>query len=102
MSINDSKSHDAVQPEKRKPRLIGYLWDTFDKPPAERRLLTKLDAALLCFGAVGRFFKNKSVRFVALCRLHFGRQAISSRAWISTISTMPSSRECTFCENTHR
>lgn len=56
MSVEDSKGHDAVQPEKKKPRLIGYLWDTFDKPPAERRLLTKLDAALLCFGAVGRCF----------------------------------------------
>lgn len=56
MSVDDSKGHDAVQPEKKKPRLIGYLWDTFDKPPAERRLLTKLDAALLCFGAVGKVF----------------------------------------------
>ncbi|CRG83191.1 Pantothenate transporter liz1 [Talaromyces islandicus] len=57
MSVDDSKGHDAFQPEKKR-RLIGYLWDTFDKPPAERRLLTKLDAALLCFGAVGYFVKS--------------------------------------------
>jgi ACS family pantothenate transporter-like MFS transporter len=56
MSVDDSKGHDTVQPEKKNPRWISYLWDTFDKPPAERRLLMKLDAALLCFGAVGKFF----------------------------------------------
>lgn len=61
MSVDDSKGHHAVQPEPKKRRWIGYLWDTFDKPPAERRLLTKLDAALLCFGAVGKFFNRISV-----------------------------------------
>jgi hypothetical protein len=97
MSVDDSKGHDTVQPEKKKPRWIGYLWDTFDKPPAERRLLMKLDAALLCFGAVGTFFflLFSSKRFVVSLTYNY-IQVILSRVWISTISTMLSSRECTF------
>jgi hypothetical protein len=52
MSTEDIKEA-AGRGERKKPRFISYLWDTFDKPPAERRLLTKLDSALISFGAVG-------------------------------------------------
>ena len=30
------------------------LWDTFDKQPQERKLLNKLDAALLTYASLGR------------------------------------------------
>jgi len=35
----------------------SYLWDTFDKSPAERRLLFKIDATLVTFGCLGTFIK---------------------------------------------
>lgn len=35
----------------------GYIWDTFDKSPAERKFLFKLDAALLTIGSLGFFIK---------------------------------------------
>lgn len=55
MSTEDIKEA-AGRGERKKSRFISYLWDTFDKPPAERRLLTKLDTALISFGAVGENF----------------------------------------------
>lgn len=54
MSTEDIKERNADRGEWKKPRFVSYLWDTFDKPPAERRLLTKLDTALISFGAVGK------------------------------------------------
>ncbi|EED14914.1 pantothenate transporter, putative [Talaromyces stipitatus ATCC 10500] len=57
MSAGDIK--EATGPgELKKPKFVSYLWDTFDKPPTERRLLTKLDTALISFGAVGYFVKS--------------------------------------------
>jgi hypothetical protein len=35
------------------PSWKGCVWDTFDKPPEERRFLFKLDAALLTFATLG-------------------------------------------------
>jgi ACS family pantothenate transporter-like MFS transporter len=35
----------------------GYIWDTFDKSPEERKFLFKLDAALLTFASLGYFIK---------------------------------------------
>ena len=35
----------------------SYLWDSFDKPPAERRFLFKLDSAVLTFATLGYFIK---------------------------------------------
>ncbi|KAH8704223.1 major facilitator superfamily domain-containing protein [Talaromyces proteolyticus] len=58
MSVDDGKARDEVHQGKKRTKFVGYLWDTFDKPPAERRLLTKLDAAILSFGAVGYFVKS--------------------------------------------
>uniref|UniRef100_A0A093V4C8 Pantothenate transporter liz1 n=2 Tax=Talaromyces marneffei PM1 TaxID=1077442 RepID=A0A093V4C8_TALMA len=57
MSTEDTKEATERR-EPKKPKFISYLWDTFDKPPAERRLLTKLDTALISFGAVGYFVKS--------------------------------------------
>ncbi|BCS23791.1 uncharacterized protein APUU_40235A [Aspergillus puulaauensis] len=47
----------AVVQETPKRRWVSYIWDTFDKSPEERRLLTKLDAAILTFASLGYFIK---------------------------------------------
>lgn len=45
---------DLIQPEPKR-RWVSYLWDTFDKSPQERRLLFKLDFAILTFASLGGF-----------------------------------------------
>lgn len=45
-----------VRRDLGKPRLLSYIWDAFDKPPEERRLVGKLDAGILCFGSIGRYW----------------------------------------------
>ncbi|GLA89020.1 hypothetical protein AtubIFM56815_003489 [Aspergillus tubingensis] len=42
---------------KPKRRWVSYIWDTFDKSPEERRLLFKLDSAILTFASLGYFIK---------------------------------------------
>lgn len=42
-----------VRRDLGKPGLLSYIWDAFDKPPEERRLVLKLDAGILCFGSIG-------------------------------------------------
>lgn len=37
-----------------KRKWVSYIWDTFDKSPEERRLLFKLDSAILTFASLGR------------------------------------------------
>lgn len=49
----DSRSVPKVQ-ETPKRKWTSYIWDTFDKSPEERRLLFKLDAAILTFASLGR------------------------------------------------
>ncbi|WVF67012.1 hypothetical protein IAT40_001755 [Kwoniella sp. CBS 6097] len=36
----------------------GRIWDTFDLPPLERKLLFKVDAVMLTFASLGYFLKN--------------------------------------------
>lgn len=43
---------DVIQREPKR-RWVSYLWDTFDKSPEERRLLFKLDSAILTFASLG-------------------------------------------------
>lgn len=47
----DSTS-DIVQkaPERK---WVSYIWDTFDKSPEERKLMFKLDSAILTFASLG-------------------------------------------------
>jgi hypothetical protein len=52
----------AILQETPKKRWVSYIWDTFDKSPEERRLLTKLDAAILSFASLGEFIKTFSTR----------------------------------------
>ena len=37
----------------KKQNFAGFLWDTFNKPPEERKLLFKVDTALLTFSSFG-------------------------------------------------
>ncbi|KAF7557291.1 hypothetical protein G7Z17_g792 [Cylindrodendrum hubeiense] len=51
----------------------GYLWDTLDKSPEERKLLFKVDMTILTFGCLGTFIKyiDKSLHFgLLVCYLH--------------------------------
>lgn len=47
----DSATPVAQKTVKRK--WVSYIWDTFDKSPEERRLLFKLDSAILTFASLG-------------------------------------------------
>lgn len=40
----------------------GAMWDTFDLPPKERKLLFKVDAVLLTLASVCGLFASLSVR----------------------------------------
>lgn len=42
----------SVADQTKKQTWIGRLWDTYDLPPAERKLLFKIDASLLVFASV--------------------------------------------------
>jgi hypothetical protein len=50
-AASDSPDLVARVPEKRK--WVSYIWDTFDKSPEERRLVFKLDSAILTFASLG-------------------------------------------------
>lgn len=45
--------HQAI-----KPTWKGRIWDTFDLPRDERKLLFKVDALILTFASLGYFLKN--------------------------------------------
>jgi hypothetical protein len=47
------ESTTPVVKKNIKRRWVSYLWDTFDKSPEERRLLFKLDSAILTFASLG-------------------------------------------------
>lgn len=46
---------DVVQKEPKK-KWVSYIWDTFDKSPEERKLLFKLDSAILTFASLGKLW----------------------------------------------
>jgi len=53
-----AKQHAVDIIEKEIPKKwTGYIWDTFDKSPEERKYLFKLDAAILTFASLGYFIK---------------------------------------------
>ena len=45
---------DMVQKNPKK-KWVSYIWDTFDKSPEERRLIFKLDTAILTFASLGMY-----------------------------------------------
>jgi ACS family pantothenate transporter-like MFS transporter len=48
-----SEVYEVEKEDQKKPPFYYYLWDSFGKPPAERRLLVKLDCSLLIFSVLG-------------------------------------------------
>lgn len=48
-----SELSDAIIQKEVKKKWTSYVWDTLDKSPEERRLLFKLDTALLTFASLG-------------------------------------------------
>jgi hypothetical protein len=53
---NESAPEDAsdiIVQKEVKQTWLSYVWDTFDKSPEERRLLFKLDTAILTFASLG-------------------------------------------------
>lgn len=46
-------SSDPVRKDVKK-KWVSYIWDTFDKSLEERRLLFKLDTAILTFASLGK------------------------------------------------
>ncbi|KAK0440145.1 uncharacterized protein ARMOST_14422 [Armillaria ostoyae] len=48
-------SAESLSSKKRS--VYSYIWDTLDKPPEERKFLTKLDACLLAYATLSYFSK---------------------------------------------
>jgi hypothetical protein len=72
MMAVESQANEAVIPssvpkvqEAPKRRWTSYIWDTFDKSPEERRLLFKLDTAILTFASLGKLKLRLYIRSMA-------------------------------------
>jgi hypothetical protein len=52
-AVIDERVVVDVAQEQPKRKWISYIWDTFDKSPEERKLLFKLDTAILTFASLG-------------------------------------------------
>lgn len=59
--VEEAPPSDTTEPDTKvihknvKRKWVSYLWDTFDKSPEERKLLFKLDTALLTFASFGKY-----------------------------------------------
>ncbi|WVQ72198.1 hypothetical protein IAR50_001744 [Cryptococcus sp. DSM 104548] len=53
----DVESREIIE-EPPKSTWKGKIWDTFDRPPLERKLLFKVDGMILTFACIGYFLKN--------------------------------------------
>lgn len=52
--INDPYAKaEALVAEEPKRKWVSYIWDSLDKSPEERRLVFKIDCALLTFACIG-------------------------------------------------
>ncbi|ODN86834.1 pantothenate transporter [Cryptococcus wingfieldii CBS 7118] len=51
------ESREVIEGQ-RKGSWKGKIWDTFDRPPLERKLLLKVDGMILTFACIGYFLKN--------------------------------------------
>ncbi|WVR03027.1 hypothetical protein IAU60_000016 [Kwoniella sp. DSM 27419] len=49
--LNDLEAYQKAQGEGQKVTWKGRIWDTFDRPPEERKLLFKVDAIILTFAS---------------------------------------------------
>lgn len=67
-AVADTHSIDTESGQRRAPQdqpaseppktWKGYVWDTWDLPSDQRRLLFKVDALILTFSSIGYFLKN--------------------------------------------
>lgn len=68
-------NEEDIPPQYRKapkPSFLGSLWDVFDAPKEEQRVLWKLDAVLITFMSLGYFLKNLGESF---CPFAAGEQS---------------------------
>jgi hypothetical protein len=56
-----SELSDTVIQSEVKKNWTSYVWDTLDKSPEERRLLFKLDTALLTFASLGQSTRHVQI-----------------------------------------
>ncbi|KAI1500745.1 major facilitator superfamily transporter [Biscogniauxia marginata] len=56
-SAREASGSDDEDLQSPKKTWKSYIWDTFDKPPEERRFLFKLDAVLMTLASLGYFIK---------------------------------------------
>ncbi|KAG9495837.1 hypothetical protein J7337_012395 [Fusarium musae] len=54
-SSESTEDHVVFEPIKT---WKGYIWDTWELPQDQRRLLFKVDAFILTFASIGYFLKN--------------------------------------------
>jgi hypothetical protein len=92
-----SESSDTIIKKDVKQRWVSYIWDTLDKSPEERKLLFKLDTAILTFASLGESSSlscigNTSPNGLTLCL----QKVTSSNIWIRSISIMLSCLECEY------
>lgn len=57
-SIDTPRDHQDDVVFKPTKTWKGYLWDTWELPQDQRRLLFKVDALVLTFASIGYFLKN--------------------------------------------
>lgn len=51
-------------------KILGILWDSLDKPPEERKLVSKIDCWVMtyvCFVYLCKYLDQQNVRMVAVC-----------------------------------
>jgi hypothetical protein len=86
----------VVVAEKPKKRWRGYIWDSFDKSPEERKFLFKLDAGLLTIACLGTSLcpQMNGINEQRAGLLSTDKQDISSSTSIKPTSSMPSCLGC--------
>jgi hypothetical protein len=92
--FNDSQEQLVVKPLRS---WKGYLWDTWELPADQRRLLFKLDAFILTFASIGYFLKNIDLNNVNNAFLSgmeedlemFGNQLVTSECSLSAGLVVP-------------
>lgn len=53
----ESNSIENTPPPTKRQRFFGYIWDSYNKPPAQRKALIKLDLSLLALATCSTFMK---------------------------------------------
>ncbi|CAK7224498.1 hypothetical protein SBRCBS47491_005572 [Sporothrix bragantina] len=56
--MNSDTKRDGGEYMAKNETWRSYIWDTWDRPLAERRLLNKVDAVVLTFASIGYFLKT--------------------------------------------